>query len=227
MERQAAPGIEEGPAAGFERVLAAQAQRPGLRKGERTRLRLLAATAAELQRCYVHTLRVTDIAAGAGVAAGTFYVYFRDRGDAAEAMLDAFARHVFDALEAAAAPGAPLEASVHATTRAYVELFAGNPGLFRALMQMTETSSRFEAIYRTLNARWNRRTAAAIARRQGRTAPAESDLLTAYALGGMVDEFLANLYVRRDPALDARIDSPAEAAQVLAATWLRAVDAEG
>jgi AcrR family transcriptional regulator len=207
----------------FQRVLAAQARQSRLRKGERTRLRLLAATAAELQRCHVHTLRVTDIAAGAGVAAGTFYLYFRDRGEAAEAMLDAFARHVFEALEAAALPGDGLEASVHATTRAYVHRFAANPGLFRALMQMTETSARFEAIYRELNARWNRRTAAAIARRRGRAAPSEAELLTAYALGGMVDEFLANLYVRRDPTLEARIDSPDEAAEVLAATWLQAV----
>ena len=213
------------PDARFDDVLAERSRAGGLRKGERTRLRLLAATAGQLQRCLVHGLRVIDVAAAAGVAQGTFYIYFVDRHDAAEAMLAAFARHVYGCLEEAVPPGGGLEASVRATTLAYVRLFAANAGLFRALMQMTEESARFEAVYRDLNARWNRRTAAAIGRLRGGAGPADADVLTAYALGGMVDEFLANLYVRGDPALAARVDGPGDAADLLAEIWLRAVRA--
>ena len=59
-------------------------------------------------------------------------------------------------------------------------------------------------IYQGLNRQWYARVAAAIARRRaamsGDEAASPSDLLpTAYALGGMIDEFLTQLYLRATP----------------------------
>jgi TetR/AcrR family transcriptional regulator, ethionamide resistance regulator len=203
-------------------LLSARAAGVGLRKGERTRLRLLAATAAILQEEFVHTLRIGDICAAAGVSPGTFYLYFDDKVAITTAMLKGFAQHVFDCLDAAARGANDFEASVQATTLAYVRAFELNRGLFRALMQMTEESASIERVYQRLNRRWNQRTARAIARYRGvMEGPEEDDILRAFALGGMVDEFLANLYVRRDPVLTERLSSPESVARLLAGLWLQ------
>ncbi len=204
--------------------LAALASGPGIRKGERTRLRLLSATAQLLQEQFVHTVRVGDICATAGVAPGTFYQYFSDKLDVTTAMLAGFVHHLFAHLGKAAEGAEGLAASVHATTLAYVREFEMNRGLFRALMQMTEESERIEAIYQGFNNRWNRRTARVIARCRGvEGPPEEEDILRAFALGGMVDEFLANVYVRRDPALTERLTTSEETARLLADLWLDAL----
>lgn len=208
----------------FSEVLTARAASRDLRKGERTRLRLLAATAAILQEEFLHTLRIGDICAAAGVSPGTFYLYFDDKVEVTTAMLKGFAQHVFGCLDHAARGAGDFEASVRATTLAYVYAFALNRGLFRALMQMSEESASIEAIYQRLNGRWNQRTARAIARYRGAVrGPAEEDVLRAFALGGMVDEFLANLYVRRDPVLTGRLGSPEAVAHLLADLWLEAL----
>ena len=208
----------------FSQLLNARASGADLRKGERTRLRLLAATAAILQKEFVHTLRIGDICAAAGVSPGTFYLYFDDKLAVTTAMLTGFAQHVFDCLESATGGAKDFEASVHATTLAYVRAFALNRGLFRALMQMSEESASIERVYQRLNRRWNQRTARAIARYRGVTqGPEEDDILRAFALGGMVDEFLANLYVRRDPVLTEHLSAPEPVARLLAELWLQAL----
>ena len=45
-------------------------------RGERSRLRLVAAGASLLDRCGFQELKIADIAAAARLARGTFYVYF-------------------------------------------------------------------------------------------------------------------------------------------------------
>jgi AcrR family transcriptional regulator len=203
--------------------LAAAGRAPGLRKGERTRLRLLAATADLLQTTFFHALRVTDICGRARVSQGTFYLYFSDRADIVTRLLTDFAATVFDTLDAASDRGDAYGA-VHAPTLAYVHIFRANRGLLRCLTQLTEESNDFEAIYRGLNAGWNRRAARAIeARLGGRRKAAATALAMAYALSSMVDEFLINLYVREDPELAFLANDPEEAAAVLSRLWYRAV----
>ena len=78
-----------------------------------------------------------------------------------------------------------------------------------------------------MNRDWNTRVAAAIAGHRARLtdeppAAKETLLPTAYALGGMVDEFLTQLYLRRDAALAALEDDEAGIADLLTALWCRA-----
>ena len=54
---------------------------PATGKGERTRQRVLDAAREVFERDGYHATRVADIAAGAGVAQGTFYKYFRSKDD--------------------------------------------------------------------------------------------------------------------------------------------------
>ena len=207
----------------YSETLAAAGRAPGLRKGERTRLRLLAATADLLQTTFFHALRVTDICRRARVSQGTFYLYFSDRADIVTRLLTDFAATVFDTLDAASDRDDAYGA-VHAPTLAYVHIFRANRGLLRCLTQLTEESRAFEQIYRELNAGWNRRAARAIAAGPGgvRSDPADA-LATAYALSSMVDEFLTTVYVRQDPELAFLADDPERVAAILSRLWYRAV----
>ena len=56
---------------------------PPKQKGLRTRQRLKIATARILERDGYHAMRVSDITARARLAEGSFYVYFKDKTDAA------------------------------------------------------------------------------------------------------------------------------------------------
>ncbi|MCK6453837.1 MAG: TetR family transcriptional regulator [Alphaproteobacteria bacterium] len=206
----------------FAAVLLRAAGRPSQRKSERTRFRLLAAAAACLARGQEPgQVRVADIAAAAGVAHGTFYRYFGDRGEAMEILVNEFARFLRERLGAVqqGAPASP--ARVRAATLAYLRLFRANIGLMRCLMNVGPESASYRERFHALNRDWNGKVAAAIAMRRARGESAETLLPTAYALGGMVDEFLAQLYLRRDPALGALAADEEAVAELLTALWCR------
>lgn len=209
----------------FSQIICEQAADATLRKGERTRLRLMAACAESLEDTPFATLRVADVCTRADVSQGTFYIYFKDKTAVAVETLTAFALHVQEYL-GGTAPGAHgLPHAIQLATLRYVQLFQANRGLMRCLLQDTQETAAFQTIYQDLNARWNRRTATAIARYRG-TASTPDDLVTAYALSGMVDDFLANLYIRHDPTLLEAIDQgsdPDAVARVLAGIWLAAI----
>jgi TetR/AcrR family transcriptional regulator, ethionamide resistance regulator len=216
------------PAEGFATILGRHARAAGLRKTERTRLRLLAAVAERLEAGDEQAaLRVSDIAAAAGLAHGTFYRYFPDRSAAVEALLADFALHLRDSM-AAARDGAPgSRERVEATTLAYLRQFRANLGLMRCLMDLGRDSAAFRARFHAFNRTWNGRVAATIARRRAelsgrRPAPAAALLPTAYALGGMIDEFLSQLYLRRDPALKPLAGDETAVTALLTDLWCRA-----
>jgi AcrR family transcriptional regulator len=207
---------------GFAAALAAAAAEPALRKGERTRLGLLAAAARLLAKPGAEPgeLQVAQVTAEAGVALGTFYRYFPERPAILAALVAAFADFLGQRL-AAARQGAPgSRQRVEAATLAYVQHFRANPGLMRCLLDLAPASAAWQASFRRLNRAWNGRVAAALAARHG--GDAARYLPQAYALGGMVDEFLATLYLRRDPALAALAGDEAGVAALLTDLWWRA-----
>ncbi|MCC7047905.1 MAG: TetR/AcrR family transcriptional regulator [Alphaproteobacteria bacterium] len=212
---------------GFAQVLRQAARATALRKTDRTRLKLLAAAADLLAgEGDATALRVADVASRAGLAHGTFYRYFADRQAIVEAVVADFARFLREAMSKLrqGRPGSPER--VRATTLAYLRLFRANPGLMRCLMGLGAESDRFRAGFHALNLDWNGRVAQAIARRRAelsdeRFAPPEDLLPLAYALGGMIDEFLAQLYLRRDPALAHLAEDEETVADLLADLWCR------
>lgn len=202
----------------FAEVLAVAAG-AAVRKSERTRLRLLAAVAANLAggRGF-EALRVADVVAAASLAHGTFYRYFPTLPAAVEATVGAFAQHLAAVL-AEARGGAPgTRRRVEAATLAYVRLVRANPGLMRCLLDPSPAAAGFRAHFQALNRAWNGRVAEALARRR-RGARRSALLARAYALGGMVDEFLAQLYVRPDPALTGLARDEAAVARLLSELW--------
>jgi TetR/AcrR family transcriptional regulator, ethionamide resistance regulator len=228
MQEQRRDLIENSRAesdSGFLAALRRAAEAPGLGKTERTRLKLLAAIAARLSAGIEEAaLRVADIAAEAGLAHGTFYRYFADRRVAVGALVADFVRFLRDRL-AESRDGPPgSRARVRAATLTYVRLFRDNAGLMRCLMSLDNEGAGFRASFHELNRAWNGRVAAAIAHRRDPVAEAAAvaaTLPTAYALGGMIDEFLTQLYLRRDPALAALAGDEAAVADLLTELWCR------
>jgi AcrR family transcriptional regulator len=197
----------------------------GLAKRERTRLSILAAAARELDEHPPNALTVAAVARRAGVAHGTVYLHFADGSALVAAVAGAFARFVRGHLsgERAGAPGS--DERVRATTRRYAMLFRENAGLMRCMMQVGAEDRGFRESLHALNRDWNGRVARAIGRRrQAAGLPTEEaeTLYTAYALDGMIDEFLTQIYIRRDPALAALAEDPDRIADLLGRLWARA-----
>lgn len=198
----------------------------GGRKSERTRARLQAATCRLLDRVAPRDLKVADICAEAGVAHGTFYVYFRDIRHVLAETLAAFVAFLQAAMRRAA--GARGD-RVRATTAAYVALFEENAGLMRCLVTRVDDLPEASAAFQKLNRDWTTTVVDARLRafaREGRAdTPAREELLRrAYALGGMVDQYLIMLLFGRDEALGAVSRDREAVVETLSLIWERGME---
>ena len=176
----------------------------GARKAERTRARLQSAVCDLLDDAVPADLRVDQVCARAGTSHGTFYVYFPDLRALLTETLAAFVDFLETSLRAAGrdAPDRP-----RAATRAYVALFEANRGVMRCLVARAGDLPEANALFEAMNRRWAETVTGAALRRaqaEGRPAPDRDDLLRrAYALGGMVDQYLVTLFFGSDGTLAA------------------------
>ena len=213
--RSSAPdGGQDGFAAWLVR------DREDRRKGERTRIDLLVAGAELLAIAPLDRLTVAALCKAAGVAHGTFYLYFSDRNALAGALLSAFVDHVQGRMRAAArSPGD----AARNTTAAYMDLFEKNPGLMKCLVVGLDAFPEARAAFQRLNHEWVLTVVRATQRRAGDAARPEDDLMRrAYALGGMVDQYLAAIYLYEDRHVVATAGSIKEVVATLTAIWCRA-----
>jgi AcrR family transcriptional regulator len=173
-------------------------------KSERTRARLQAACCDLLEQAGPSTLIVADICRRAQVAHGTFYLYFRDTRHILHETLTGFVAFLKSTMRKAARAGDGDR--IVQTTAAYVALFERNRGLMRCLVSRLEDFPEATAAFEALNRDWATIVAAAIARRAAREGrddlpPREELLRRAYALGGMVDQYLVALFFGQDAML--------------------------
>ena len=209
----------------FVEVLLAAAEAPDLRRTDRTRLRLLAGMARQLADGAEHTdLRVADVAAASGVAHGTFYLYFPDLRSAVETLIADFGAFVYNQLAEARDGAIGSRERIRGAMLIYARTFRVNVGLMRCMVSVGRDGTAFRKSFQQLSEGWNRRVAASIARQRQSRFPSQEALYaallpTAYALGGMVDDFLTQLYLRRDPALAALAGDDAAIADVLTEVW--------
>lgn len=217
------PGAPAG--CNFVDGLLAAAEAPDLRRADRTRLKLLASMAKQLSEGVEHSdLKVAKVAAAAGVAHGTFYLYFPDMRAAVEVLISDFGIFLFEQLAQARSGTIGSRERIRGAMFIYARAFRVNAGLMRCLVSVGRDSTVFRKTYQRLSEGWNKRVAASIARqRQGRfpsqNALYEALLPTAYALGGMVDDFLIQLYLRQDPQLAALAGNDEAIADLLTDVW--------
>jgi len=205
----------------FAATLLGAARDGAARKTDRTRARLLAALARELGSGLTwHDLKVAEVTRSAGLAHGTFYRYFPDMPAAVAALIEEFSAFVETHLETARAdPEAGARERVKAATLVFARLFRRNAGLMRCLTGLSAEETAFARAYRRLNRDWYGRVAGAIARGREDGSTAHEHMPAAYALGGMIDEFLAQIYLRKEPALAHLADHEERIADILTDLW--------
>ncbi len=186
-------------------------------KRDRTRARLQSAMAELLDDRPPAELKVADICGAAGSAHGTFYTYFPDiRGALAETLLDFIAFLQGQMRQAARSGPTPGDRSRRATA-AYLDLFAANRGLMRCLVTRLDAFPEASAAFQRLNRDWTETVATAWAKRSDR--PHDELLRRAYALGGMVDQYLIMLHFGDDPTLAALSQDRAAVIETLSHIW--------
>lgn len=194
--------------------------RDSMRKGERTRTDLLIAGARFLACNPLDRLTVAGICKLAGVAHGTFYVYFSDRNALVGALLSAFAGYVQVTMHEAARIAGD---GVRNTTAAYISLFENNAGLMKSLVVGVDAFPEARAAFQHLNHEWAQAVVRS-ARRRGDPRSTEDLMRRAYALGGMVDQYLTALFVMGDPMLTSLSEDREAVLEMLTELWKRGME---
>lgn len=201
---------------------------PKKRKGERTRDRLQWAAACVLEDVGYRNMRISDICEIAEISPATLYLYYENKTELTEAVLTEFIQLVGRMAVSKGPFDDPFDA-IHSSTKEMVEIFVANAGIMRCLIQLSEEVPSFAELWRTSNGRWYQRIAHSVSRRMGEEdAPSEDIILFAvYAVGGMVDQFLRDLFVFRNPSLELLIRNVApsldDLSELLSIMWYRGI----
>jgi AcrR family transcriptional regulator len=197
----------------------------GCRKGERTRAAIQSALCHCLERSSPVTLTVAEICDEAGVAPGTFYIYFPDRnsliGEVALRFIAFIQREMHKASRQQKMD------PVRAATAAYIRLFENNRGLMKCLLNHLDGIPEAQAAFQTLNQEWLESVVAATKRQWAQAGkPADHDELMrrAYALGGMTDQYLSGLLLSSDPNMQAISTDREVVIDTLTFLWQRGME---
>ena len=175
-----------------ERLAALAAGVRKTRSGERSRLRLLAAAARLLDQVHHRDLLVEQICQEAGVAKGTFYIYFKSKD---EFLLDLASRYV--AFEIQAHPRLSSKNSDFTNMRLWVtwyeRTFAANVGIMKCLVQMGAQDPAMRDLWHQRNARLVDRSLAGWMKARPDSDPALERMVIRTA-GTMMDQSLFERY---------------------------------
>lgn len=197
----------------------------GSRKGERTRAAIQSALCHCLERSSPISLTVADICDQAGVAPGTFYIYFPDRnaliGDVALRFI------AFMQTEMHKASRQRKVDPVRAATATYIRLFENNSGLMRCLLNHLDGIPEARTAFQTLNREWLESVVVTTERQwiqQGRRVDHDELMRRAYALGGMTDQYLSGLLLSNDPNMQAISKDREVVIDTLTLLWQRGME---
>lgn len=201
---------------------------PPKQKGQRTRERLKLAGARRLAERGVHDLKAGDVSGEAGMAEGSFYLYFSDKNDLIRTVLREFQDMYFDLQVRAGGrrEGSRFE-SIRFANLVWIAFCRANSGLIGCMYQFGDVDAEFGKDLHDQNLRWHQRVLRGV-RRQDGPAAAMSDpelLLVICLLGGMMDDLVRRLLISPDARLLeilATLDASDEMlADVAALVWMR------
>lgn len=209
----------------FDRVLAAELESGAkMKKGDRTRLRLRIAAAQALEHSGYQDLKVTDIAERAGVALGTFYVYFVDKEDVSVGVVMDFVTHLYEEARRIA-KGRGEWSAIYESNLFFIRAYQANPGLMRSHVQLQAMVVRFREVWEPLHLEWLNKLAGSIRRRADSDPGAAHALKMALALEQMVFSYIYSAAVTRESPIETDESDPADMAEVLTLLWFRSVHA--
>lgn len=207
------------PAPAARRPVEVDDARPLTNRGRRTRQRLLESAEVVFTRDGYLDAKITDIAATAGVASGSFYTYF----DSKESIFRTVIRDVIDRLYASATVPHDVDhepqVRVEHATRAYVRAYREHAGLLAILEQVATFNPGFRDMRREIRQTFRNRTEKGLRRlqREGQIAPTLSPKCAAEALGSMVSNFCYVSFVLGE------VYSEEEAVRTLTELWVRGI----
>jgi AcrR family transcriptional regulator len=104
-------------------------------RGEQTRRRLLEAAEEVFARHGYHSASIVKITEAAGVAQGTFYLYFRTKAEIFEKLVADLNRRVRHAMTERAEPAQGRAEAERLGLLGFLEFTAGHPALYRIIRQ--------------------------------------------------------------------------------------------
>jgi AcrR family transcriptional regulator len=180
--------------------------RPGSRglprtaRGRRTRERLIAAGRHVFEQAGYLNARLSDISKAAGVAAGSFYVYFASKQEIFAVVLERVQDEMVHLHIGDGGSVDQLTAEIEAGNRAYLDWYRRNALFMRALEQAATSDEGLREVRRRRGEAFARRNARRIRALQAKGwADARLDpLLAAKAVDGMVGRMAYATYVLGD-----------------------------
>ncbi|HAJ13571.1 MAG TPA: hypothetical protein DCM06_13555 [Comamonadaceae bacterium] len=195
-------------------------------KGDRRRLALKLAAARLLEDRGYDDFSTRDVSDAANVTRTALYLYYPSKQVLVLELLQDFQRFMMEKLRPSRKGMSMAEAALE-TNRTYVRFFAINARIILSIQYVRRNLSDAEKLQFDLNDWWAHKVARAISGRttvqQRSSHPSKQALATAYALEGMIDSFLTELYVRRNPNLVALNLSEEAVAKLLTRLWLGAL----
>lgn len=221
------PASEERGSAqySFSVELRSRGGREDLRKGNRTEARIKWCTCELLEHTPLAALKIQDVCARAEIAQGTFYLYFPDRQALLNAVLREFVGFLRERMLAGGKGGANYADAVRQTTMVYYRLFENNRGLMKCLISYYEDFPEISPITAEMNRTWIALVVRSVQKRlknEGRAgAISEGELFRrCYALGGMVDQYLAYLFLASDSNVVEVSSNPDAVVATLSHIWI-------
>jgi AcrR family transcriptional regulator len=196
---------------------------PTTKRGIATRKRLKEAAILVLERHGYRNMRLQDVADEAGINFSLFYHYFASKSELTHEILEEFVESFNTFGNRKISQRDPFSAIYEANVTV-ANFYANSPGLMRCLVHFDEEESKFSDIFRAVSLDWHRKIARGMHKRFPEIpADAHTLLMVAYALGGMVDNFLFERFVDRNPVLVEAFPTPFDAAHFLSIMWYRTV----
>lgn len=206
----------------FDIVGNAEADGKKRTKGEKSKLKLLQAAVDIFREVAFHAARVSDICAKAGMAQGSFYLYFRDKDSLAseliEILLEQLTNHVlhvphFDD---------PFDA-IKESNRRYAAFFRGSGQINRAISQITDALPETRVATDRVNVQIAQRVADGIARRMPETKTFERQRLAlAYGMVAMIDGLYFGYFGSNESSIQGLFKSDDELIEFASVLWYRA-----
>lgn len=228
----AAPAIAESsgrdgkPAPGLTELLEAAATAPSLRKGERTRRRIIWASAVALEQATFAQLSMDRIAEIAAVSRAALYQYVDSKEEAVRLVLLALQDLTLAMPSGNPVSRSPLEAIIE-TNRYYIDYFEKNAIFMERVRELRGTMPDLIAEKQRVNRRWAERVLAhAIRHRPVPLDPARLKLRV-LAMECMIDDVLREIFVIRNPDI---IEAAADRhllVQELSIIWFRSLYESG
>jgi AcrR family transcriptional regulator len=188
------PGTTIPPAPSFIDLLAGEAAEAGLRKGERTRRRVLWATASELAVTRFAALNMDQIAKTADVSRAALYQYVGSKDDAVRTVLTDFQSRTI-AIPLDATRGATPQETILRTNRYYIDYFAKNAAFMERVRELHDEMPELTAEKQRVNREWADRLIRNATRHGIPATDPDRLRLRAYLLECMVDDALRELFV--------------------------------